>query len=69
MNINEKEFTNKELKEALQKRISFVTEMIEIGKINVEKPFTRDHWNGYLAALNGTTGELQFLKKLYERVK
>lgn len=69
MNIEKDEFTTKELKETLQKRIAFVSEMIEIGKINVDKPFTRDHWNGYLAALNGTTGELQFLKKLYERVK
>lgn len=46
MNINEEVLTNKELKEALQKRISFVTEMIEIGKINVEKPFTRSNDHG-----------------------
>ena len=51
MNEHE-ELTNKELKEILQKRISFVSQMIEIGKINIEKPFTRDHWNGYLSALN-----------------
>lgn len=68
MNEHE-ELTNKELKEILQKRISFVSQMIEIGKINIEKPYTRDHWNGYLSALNGTTGEVQSLKKLYDRVK
>ena len=63
------EFTMKELKEALQKRIAFVNSMIEIGKIRTDEPYNKEHWTGYLAALDGTVGELQFLKKLYERVK
>ena len=63
------DFTMKEFKEALQKRIAFVNSMIEIGKIRTEEPFNKEHWTGYLAALDGTVGELQFLKKLYERIK
>jgi hypothetical protein len=66
--ISEK-ITDKELKEELQRRISFVTQMIEIGKMRVEQPYTKEHWTGYLAALDGQVGELQFLKGLYDRIR
>lgn len=57
-----------ELKEILKKRIEFVKKMIDIGKLRVKEPYTKDHWEGYLAALDGTTGELQFLEKLYDMI-
>lgn len=57
-----------ELKEILNKRIEFVKKMIDIGKLRVKEPYTKDHWGGYLAALDGTTGELQFLEKLYNMI-
>lgn len=63
------EITMKEIKEIVQKRMAFVNQMIEIGKIRIEEPYNKEHWTGYLAALEGTVGELQFLKKLYERIK
>lgn len=65
--MNENKISDKEMREILQKRIAFVKQMIEIGKLRIEEPYTKDHWEGYLAALSGTTGELQFLEKLYAR--
>lgn len=53
-----------EIKELVQKRIKFVKEMIANGKEQVKKPYTQQHWTGYLAALEGQVGELQFLEKL-----
>lgn len=69
MNEEKEKLTEKELKDILQHRISFVKQMVEIGKLRVEEPYNKQHWTGYLAALNGTTGELQFLEKLYEKVR
>lgn len=60
--------TQKDIKEEIQKRISFVNQMIEIGKLRREQPYNKEHWTGYLAALDGTVGELQFLEKLYRRL-
>lgn len=66
MNENSK-ISDKEMREILQKRIAFVKQMIEIGKLRTEEPYNKEHWTGYLAALQGTVGELQFLEKLYAR--
>lgn len=66
--MNEEKMTDKELKEIIQERISFVKQMIEIGKLRVEEPYNKEHWTGYLAALNGTVGELQFLEGLYQKL-
>lgn len=66
--MNDQKVSDKELKEEVQKRISFVKQMIEIGKLRVEEPYSNKHWTGYLAALEGTVGELQFLEKLYRKL-
>ena len=56
----------KELKEVVSRRIAFVKQMRDIGKLRIEEPFTKEHWQGYLAALEGEVGELKFLEKLYK---
>ena len=66
--MNDEKMTEKELKETVQKRISFVKQMIEIGKLRVEEPYNKEHWTGYLAALQGTVGELYFLEDLYQKL-
>lgn len=66
--MNDEKMTEKELKETVQKRISFVKQMIEIGKLRVEEPYNKEHWTGYLAALQGTVGELHFLEELYQKL-
>ena len=45
--MNNEKITPKEIKEELQKRISFVKQMAEIGKLRSEEPYTKDHWVGY----------------------
>lgn len=60
------EATIKELKEVVSKRIAFVKQMRDIGKLRVEEPYTKEHWQGYLAAIEGEVGELKFLEKLYK---
>lgn len=64
----DEKMSNKEIKEEIQKRIAFIDGLIEIGKIRVEEPYNKEHWTGYLAALNGTVGERQFLKRLLEKL-
>ena len=56
------------IKEMLASRISFVKQMRDIGKLRVEEPYTKEHWQGYLSALDGQVGELQFLEKLYKTI-
>jgi len=66
--MNDEKMTEKEMKETVQKRISFVKQMIEIGKLRIEEPYNKEHWTGYLAALQGTVGELKFLEELYQKL-
>ena len=66
--MEEEKVTEEELKETLKKRIEFVKKMIGIGNNRVKEPFNKEHWTGYLAALNGTVGELQFLEGLYQKM-
>ena len=62
------QITLKEIKDAIQHRIAFVKQIRDIGKLRIEEPYTKEHWQGYLAALDGEVGELQFLEKLYKRL-
>ena len=62
------EMTVKEIKDAVQHRIAFVKQIRDIGKLRIEEPYNKEHWVGYLAALDGEVGELQFLEKLYKRL-
>lgn len=54
----------KELKDVVSRRIAFVKQMCEIGKLRMDEPYTKEHWTGYVAALDGEAGELKFLEKL-----
>lgn len=62
------EITIKEIKDTIQHRIAFVKQIRDIGRLRIEEPYTKEHWQGYLAALEGEVGELQFLEKLAKRL-